>query len=579
MTCHLASANLQQPFQADTVSHRVFRGLLAFLIAIASLGAGHAAHAQSGGGEGEVLEFEVELRSPEGVPVTLAEGEEVITSYGTADGTAKAGLDYTHTTGTLTFTAQEPRPVITVATLEDELNEADEFFIVTVLPADLADGSRTDKLDQTLSIRDNDGLTATLSAERLILEEGEPATFAVQLSGAISTEPVVINYQVAASGTVMAGTDYEEPSGSLTIDTDAESGTFTIKTHDDDLLERDEWLVVQLPRDCCFSAGSVSPPVPAAAPVRVTIRDNDTVAVSVGDATAGGAAARAIEGDPVRFVVQLSRAVPQAVEVFYRTGNETGAGAATAGTDYTAAGGRLRFAPGAALAQTITVATTEDDLNEGTESFTMTLSGQSLPHWAGLAPDASTASGVIEDDDAITAAVSADSANVAEGEPAKFTVALGGGISTAPVVVAYAVAGTATEGRDYTAAAGSLTIGTGSARGTITVATRLDGEREPEETLEVRLTAARTTGRSDCRPRRPQWRRSSTLIPRSISIADAESVESDEKIEFELRLLAPSSIAVAVSYRTEDGTATAGQDYQAAAGASDLRRGRQAAPR
>ena len=582
------------------------------MLAIAALGAGHAAHAQSAAGdagsatarirnpatttvsfkvrtstawrgglpgvttprasssaqcpkcEGEVLELEGELVSDAGVPVTLAEGEEVVMSYRTADGTAKAGQDYAHTTGTLTFTSREPSPVITVATLEDQLNETDEFFTVTLLPANLPDGSRTDKLDPTLTIFDDDGLTATLSAERLILEEGEPATFAVELSGGTSTAPVVINYQVAASGTVMAGTDYAVPSGSLTIATGAESGTFTIMTLDDDLLERDEWLAVQLPEECCFSAGSVKPDA-AAATARVTIRDNDTVAVSVGEATAGGATARAIEGDPVRFVVQLSRAAPQAIEVFYRTGNGTGAGAATAGRDYTATHGRLRFAPGAALAQTIAVATTEDELNEGTEHFTVTLSGQSLPRWAGLAPDGSTATGEIEDDDELNAAVSADSANVAEGEPAKFTVALRGGTSTAAVVVAYSVDGTATEGRDYTAAAGSLTIGAGSARGTVTVKTRLDGEREPDETLEVRLDAARTIGAATVDPTLAV----ATVVDidsRSITIADAESTESDGEIEFEVRLLAPSRIAVAVSYRTEDGTAKAGEDYQAAAG-------------
>lgn len=521
--------------------------------------------------EGEVLELEGELVSDAGVPVTLAEGERVIMSYRTSDGTAKAGLDYAQTTGTLTFTSEQLSPVITVATLEDQLNETDEFFTVTLLPADLPDGSRTDKLDPTLTIFDDDGLTATLSAERLVLEEGEPATFAVELSGGTSTAPVVVNYQVAATGTVTAGSDYAEPSGSMTIAMGAARGTFTIMTLDDEQLELDEWLAVQLPEECCFSAGSVKP-AELDAPARVAIRDNDTVAVSVGEATAGGATARAIEGDPVRFVVQLSRAAPAPVEVFYRTGNESGAGAAAAGRDYTAEAGRLRFAPGAALARTITVATTEDELNEGTESFTVTLSSQSLPDWASLAPDGRTATGEIEDDDELTAAVRADSTNVGEGEPARFTVDLSGGTSTAPVVVAYAVAGTATAGRDYRTTAGSLTVKAGSARAVITVATRLDGEQEPEETLEVRLDAARTIGAATVDPTSAV----ATIVDidsRSITIADAESTESAQEIEFEVRLLTPSSIAVAVSYRTEDGTAKAGEDYRAAAGTATFAAG------
>ena len=154
---------------------------------------------------------------------------------------------------------------------------------------------------------------------------------------------------------------------------------------------------------------------------------------------------------------------------------------------------------------------------------------------------------------------------MAEGAPARFTVELGGGISTAPVVVAYSAAGTAAQGLDFRAAAGRLTIAAGNARGTITVATLLDGEREPDETLEVRLDAARTAGAATVDPT-PAVATIVDVDSRSITIADAEGAEGDGEIEFEVRLLAPSSIAVAVSYRTEDGTAQAGQDYQAAAG-------------
>ena len=195
----------------------------------------------------------------------------------------------------------------------------------------------------------------------------------------------------------------------------------------------------------------------------------------------------------------------------------------------------------------------------------MTLSGQNLPDWASLAPDGRTATGEIEDDDELTATVSAESANVAEGAQARFTVELSGGVSTAPVVVAYSASGTAAEGPDFSAPAGSLTIGAGNTRGTITVATRLDGEREPEETLEVRLDAARTAGAATVDPTPAE----ATIVDvdsRSITIADADGAEGDGEIEFEVRLLTPSSIAVAVSYRTEDGTAQAGQDYQATAG-------------
>ena len=513
--------------------------------------------------EGQILEIAGELVSDEGVPVTLTEGE-VVMNYRTSDGTARAGEDYAETTGTLTFTVQEPSPLVRVETLEDELNESDEFFTVTLLPAELPDGSRTDRLDSTLTIFDDDGLTATVSGEQTILEEGEPARFRVELSGGTSTAPVEIAYLVAGSSTVTAGEDYEESSGRLTIAAGATEGEFTIRTLDDELIERDEWLAVELPEECCTSAGSVKPGE-AAEPVRVTVRDNDAVSVSIGEAAAGGATARASEGDPVRFVVRLSAAVPEAVAVSYRTGNETGAGTAVAGRDYTATGGALWFTPEAALAQTITVATRQDELNEGPETFTVTLSGRDLPEWASLAAEGRSATGAIEDDDELTAAVSAAAAHMAEGDPARFTVELSGGVSTAPVVVGYAVAGTATVGSDYLAAPGSLTIAAGSARGTITVTTRVDGEREPEETLEVRLGSASTVGAATVEGR-PAAVTIVDVDSRTITVADAEGEEGAGELEFEVSLMKPSSLAVAVSYRTEDGTATAGEDYEAAAG-------------
>ena len=72
----------------------------------------------------------------------------------------------------------------------------------------------------------------------------------------------------------------------------------------------------------------------------------------------------------------------------------------------------------------------------------------------------------IEDNDELSASVTVPEA-VAEGETAPFTVTLGGGESTAPVVVSYTVGGTAKAPGDYTAPSGSLTIQSGESSGTI----------------------------------------------------------------------------------------------------------------
>ncbi len=77
--------------------------------------------------------------------------------------------------------------------------------------------------------------------------------------------------------------------------------------------------------------------------------------VSVDDADA-----QADEGDGVSFVVELSGAVSSAVEVSYATSD----GTAVAGTDYTAVPATTLTFTAGQTEKTVTVATTEDDLND-----------------------------------------------------------------------------------------------------------------------------------------------------------------------------------------------------------------------
>ena len=171
----------------------------------------------------------------------------------------------------------------------------------------------------------------------------------------------------------------------------------------------------------------------------------------------------------------------------------TADGTATAGADYTAVtGGTLTVSAGT-TSGTFAVTTREDTLAEGGETFTVTLAASGvLP--PGVSLGTATATGTIDDDDPLTAAVRVAS-EVIEGEAAEFTVTLTGGTSTAPVEVSYAVGGTATAGTDYTALSEplALTLATGATTGTIRVDTLNDGVSDPDETLAVSLRGASTT--------------------------------------------------------------------------------------
>ncbi len=80
--------------------------------------------------------------------VTLdAAADEVVTvDYATADGTATAGEDYTAASGTLTFAAGERRKTVSVAILDDAIDEGEETFALRLSNAEgavIGDGEAT----------------------------------------------------------------------------------------------------------------------------------------------------------------------------------------------------------------------------------------------------------------------------------------------------------------------------------------------------------------------------------------------------------------------------------------------------
>jgi serralysin len=56
----------------------------------------------------------------------------VSVTYTTSNGSASPGLDYTHTTGTLTFEPGEQSKTFTVPVVSDTVNDSNEYFTVTL---------------------------------------------------------------------------------------------------------------------------------------------------------------------------------------------------------------------------------------------------------------------------------------------------------------------------------------------------------------------------------------------------------------------------------------------------------------
>ena len=165
-------------------------------------------------------------------------------------------------------------------------------------------------------------------------------------------------------------------------------------------------------------------------------------------------------------------------------------GSAIAGSDYTAVTGTLlTFAGGAGEEQTFPVAIVGDDVAEGEESFTVSLSGLSgnaVPVGLG-----SPATVTITDDDATGVTVTLGAASVSEDltsvtVTATLNVAVQGGFT----VLASTVDGSAIAGSDYTAVTETLLTfaGTAGEEQTFPVTIVGDDVAEVEESFTVSLS-------------------------------------------------------------------------------------------
>src|SRR5262249_31760357 len=138
----------------------------------------------------------------------------VTVDYGTVDGTAVAGSDYTAVSGKLTFARNEMSKSIVVPIKGDRLVEPDEYFSVRLSNpkgAKIADGTGL------VSLHDNDPRFYIGHASAREGDEGtSQAEFTVSLTAPYD-RTVTVTY-VTADGTAVAGVDYTAVSGPLTFD-------------------------------------------------------------------------------------------------------------------------------------------------------------------------------------------------------------------------------------------------------------------------------------------------------------------------------------------------------------------------
>ena len=398
----------------------------------------------------------------------------------TVDGSAIAGSDYTAVTGTLlTFAGgageEQTFPVTIVG---DDVAEGEESFTVSLsglsgnaVPVGLGSPA-------TVTITDDDatGVTVTLGAAS-VSENLTSVTVTARLNVAVQGGFTVLASTV--DGSAIAGSDYTAVTETLlTFAGEAgEEQTFPVTIVGDDVAEGEESFTVSLSG---LSGNAV--PVGLGSPATVTITDDDATGVTV----TLGAASVSEDLTSVTVTARLNVAVQGGFTVLASTVD----GSAIAGSDYTAVTGTLlTFAGGAGEEQTFPVTIVGDDVAEGEESFTVSLSGLSgnaVPVGLG-----SPATVTITDDDATGVTVTLGAASVSEDltsvtVTARLNVAVQGGFT----VLASTVDGSAIAGSDYTAVTGTLLTFAGGAGEEQTFPVTIVGDdvAEGEESFTVSLS-------------------------------------------------------------------------------------------
>lgn len=413
-------------------------------------------------------------------------------SFATGNGTAKAGQDYTATTGTVTIPTGALSAVIEVPLLRDSAVEANETFTVTL--SSPTGGAILGTAKATATIL-NDDAKISIAATKASLAEGKSGQtsypFTLTRTGD-TTQTHSLSWTVAGSGAQPADSaDFVQTSGIAIFTPGVTSVALQIPVQGDIAIEADEGFTVTLSDP---SSGTVLGTASAAGTIL-----NDDFPATLAIAPLSASKPEGNDGGTTPFTFTITRAVNLSTEIdgFWRV---VGVGANAAATDdfdgnFLPAGG---FTLGAGeTSTTISVNVHADRLAEAAEEFAVLLSTSS--------PDTVIVTGAalasIANDDT-SYAIAATSAAKPEGTgtvtPYTFTVTRSGDTSTSDSVqwMALGLAGAGTvpaNAADFpggTFPGGTLVFAAGQSSQLLTVNVNADPAVELNERFLVVLTEA-----------------------------------------------------------------------------------------
>ena len=435
---------------------------------------------------------------------------------------------------TVDFPAGAESKTIPITVIGDGRLENDESVALVLSEASEDHAIKPNGASATFTLT-NDDAPPQLSASTLEFSEGLGGQVTLNLSE-VSGLDVTVEY-LTVSGSALAGEDFIPISGTVAISPGETEAVIAVTILEDDLDESNESLLIRFTgiENASYTGGDLT----------VTIADND----SAPQLTVNGVTVSEDVGS-AELTLQLSAASGKTVGATVATAN----GGATAGADYQAVMQTVEFAPGETL-RNISVPILDDTLDEPDELFRAVISNMSNATYSG--EDIL----VLVSDNDEPPRLTAGNVTAGEGDgSAELTLQLDAASGKTVGATVSTADGSAIAGEDYQALSRAVEFAPGETTKTVSVPLADDSLDESEEifVLEISNMSNATYSGEDI----------SVLVsdnddPPRLTAGNVTAGEDDGSAELTLQLSAASGKTVGATVSTADGSAIAGEDYQA----------------
>lgn len=496
-------------------------------------------------------------------PVDAISGTAVTVEFATANGTAMAPDDYVAAMDQLTWQdGESDARDITITVNEDSQAEGDEDFTVSISAVTTDTTEVVDPSTATVTIQDLPGVRIVAND---YVSDGESGVITVTVErfgsfpeggGQVEIAAVESDPQSAEAGSdffesvfIIAWGDADEPL----------QKTRNFAINDDTLVEDPETFQVVLQNA-----------------VRLEIREPSTETLTITDDDFGFVLSadsyNTSESDGMLTVTVERVGVSEGeVSVDYATADGMGDNAAVAGEDYTATSGTVTFGDGVTT-QTFDIPITNDAVLENPESFSVSLSnGQPDTNWDDTQEPA-TATVTIADNESVIEFTAATFVSAEDAGNATITLTRTGDLSGDASADVTLTEGTATADEDYVAETLVASWAPGESDASVEVQVNADNEFEDDETLTLSLgnpssTSPSTVLLGDQDTAELTITNDDASVQGSVqfSAADYSALETAGTITVTVTREGGDDGAITVDYSVTGQSATAGEDYNAAA--------------